>query len=410
MKRVLLVDDDASVREALGQTLELAGLSPILARSVIEAKDHIGRSFDGVVVSDVRMPGKDGFDLLAFAQDIDDTLPVILLTGEGDIPMAVRGMAAGAFDFLEKPCAPKDLLKVVVQALKTRALVQENRRLKHDLERGDAAARLLHGQSDLAADMRAKVRKVARSGAEALVIGPPGSGTAKVAEVIHMLGGGASRPFVKMAASGATPEHIAEAFERARGGTLYLDEVFHLAPSAQMACLDQLDAGLGVRVIGGSYMDPDMQATGQQFHPDLFYRLDVMRVRIPALKERAEDIPILFRHYVNQTAEQANLPAPLVTQQIVADLMAQEWDGNARALMNAAMRFVLGQSTTAETTDTDLSLVEQMARVERSIIVAALERHNGHATQTARTLRLPRKTFYDKLNRHGLRPEEFRRG
>ncbi len=125
--RVLLVDDDALVREAVGQTLELADLSPILAASYIEAKDHISAGFDGVVISDIRMPGKDGFALLKYAQSIDPDLPVILLTGEGDIPMAVRGISAGAFDFLEKPCAPKDLLAVVARALKSRALVLETR-------------------------------------------------------------------------------------------------------------------------------------------------------------------------------------------------------------------------------------------------------------------------------------------
>ena len=141
-RRVLLVDDDAAVREALGQTLELADLIPVLAGSYIEAKDHIVPGFPGVIVSDIRMPGKDGFALLEFAHAADPELPVILLTGEGDIPTAVRGMASGAFDFLEKPCAPADLLTVVEKALKTRSLVLENRSLKAQVEAGDAAARL----------------------------------------------------------------------------------------------------------------------------------------------------------------------------------------------------------------------------------------------------------------------------
>ena len=141
-RRVLLVDDDAAVREALGQTLELAELQPITAGSFVEAKDNITPAFDGVIVSDIRMPGRDGFHLLDYSHGVDPDLPVILLTGEGDIPMAVRGMAAGAFDFLEKPCGPRDLLAVVEKALKTRELVLENRRLKQQLTRGDAAARL----------------------------------------------------------------------------------------------------------------------------------------------------------------------------------------------------------------------------------------------------------------------------
>ena len=127
MRRVLLVDDDRAVREALGQTLELAGLSPTVAGSYIEAKDHIGPGFEGVVVTDIRMPGKDGFALLDLVQSADAELPVILLTGEGDVPMAVRAMAGGAFDFLEKPCSGKALLAVVEKALETRARVMETR-------------------------------------------------------------------------------------------------------------------------------------------------------------------------------------------------------------------------------------------------------------------------------------------
>jgi two-component system C4-dicarboxylate transport response regulator DctD len=133
-KRVLVVDDDSAVREALGQTLELAEFTPVLAGSFVAAKDLIGPAFDGVILSDIRMPGRDGFHLLTYAQDKDPDLPVVLLTGEGDIPMAVRAMGQGAFDFLEKPCAASDLLPVLERALRTRALVLENRALRVKVE------------------------------------------------------------------------------------------------------------------------------------------------------------------------------------------------------------------------------------------------------------------------------------
>ncbi|MBR9766456.1 MAG: response regulator, partial [Rhodobacteraceae bacterium] len=145
VSRVLLVDDDAAVREALAQTLELADLSPLVAGSFIEAKDHIGAGFEGVILSDIRMPGRDGFFLLDHTLKTDPELPVILLTGEGDIPMAVDAMKRGAFGFLEKPCAGAELLPVLDRALKTRALVLENRRLKAQLESGDPAARMIFG-------------------------------------------------------------------------------------------------------------------------------------------------------------------------------------------------------------------------------------------------------------------------
>ena len=404
--RVLVVDDDKPVREALGQTLELADLHPVLAGSYIEAKDHIAPGFDGVVVSDIRMPGRDGFALLERVKEVDPDLPVILLTGEGDIPMAVRGIAAGAFDFLEKPCEPKALLAVVEKALVHRALVLENRRLKRQLTAGDAAARLLFGQSAVAERLRERVRAVARTQAEVLITGPPGAGTAKVAEVIHLLSGAATRVFRKLSGAAATPDLLAGALRAAAGGSLFIDEVAALSPLVQSALLDHLEVDRETRVLAGTTRDLQAEAEQGGFNSDLYYKLDVMRVRIPALRERPEDIPVLFRHYVDIACEQAGLPRPDIPPDLLARLIAQDWPGNARSLMNAAMRFAMGL---AEREDArELGLAEQLAQVERSLLIEALQRHDGNATETARTLQLPRKTFYDKLARYGLRAEEYR--
>ena len=173
--KVLVVDDDREVLDALAQTLELHDFSALTAGSFIEAKDHISEAFEGVILSDIRMPGRDGFHLLAFAQEADPELPVILLTGEGDVPMAVDAMTRGAFDFLEKPCAPSALVPVLQRALKARELVLENRRLKRQLETGDPAARMLFGTSALAHELRQRVRATARAKTEVLVSGPPGA-------------------------------------------------------------------------------------------------------------------------------------------------------------------------------------------------------------------------------------------
>lgn len=405
-KQVLLVDDDAWVREALGQTLELSGLTPVLAASYIEAKDHVSADFDGVLVSDIRMPGKDGFALLEHVRKVDADLPVILLTGEGDIPMAVRGISQGAFDFLEKPCASADFLAVVEKALRTRALVLENRRLRHQAEAGDAAARLLFGQSPQAAELRARARAAARTQADVLITGEPGSGTSKVAEVVHLLSGAAMGPFVKLSAAGLTAEGLGEAFERADSGSLFLDEITALAPPVQFALLEALETSNGTRVIAGTYRDLEDEVTGGRFNPDLFYKLDVMRIRIPALRERTQDIPVIFRHYVAIACEQAALPIREIPADVLARLMAHDWPGNARALMNAAMRFAMGLSDEGE--GSDLGLSEQLAQVERSLLIEALRRHQGGASAAARALKLPRKTFYDKLARHGIRAETYR--
>ncbi|WP_341365775.1 sigma-54 dependent transcriptional regulator [Yoonia sp. BS5-3] len=404
---VLLVDDDRDIREALGQTLELADLIPALAGSFVAAKDLLTPTFDGVVVSDIRMPGRDGFHLLDYVREVDAELPVILLTGEADIPMAVRAMSAGAYDFLEKPCAPQDFVTVIKRALKARALVLENRRLKAALTSGDAASRMLFGSSALAEGLRDQARAAAKAGTEVLITGEPGCGTSKVAEVIHLLSRRAAHPFVKRAASSLTGAGLAEAFEAASGGTLYLDEITGLDAAVQLQLLDQLDAGQGPCVLGASTRDMQAAMDTGSFHAELYYRLDMMAVRIPSLRQRPEDIPVLFRHYVAQASEQANLTPPPVTPELTARLMAQDWPGNARALMNVAMRFAMGLS------DMDagegLGLAAQMAQIERSLIVSALQRQQGRATDVARELQLPRKTFYDKLAKHGLRAEDFRR-
>lgn len=405
--KVLLVDDDKPVREALGQTLELADLAPVLAGSVIEAKDHISPDFDGIVVTDIRMPGQDGFALLEYIRGLDADLPVILLTGEGDIPMAVRGVSSGAFDFLEKPCAPRDFVAVVERALRARGLVLENRRLKRQVETGDAAARLLRGRSPMAENVRAQVRAVARSGADVLITGEPGAGTAKVAEVIHLLSSGSVAPFVKYASAPLTPQDLTAIFQAGEGGSVFLDEIAALPAASQFALLEMMEGGSGPRIIAGTYRDLAAMAQAGQFSPDLYYRLEAARVHIPPLRERPEDIPILFEHYLRIACEQSDLKMPEITPQVIARLMAQDWPGNARALMNAAMRYAMGLPDD-QAIDEHLGLAEQMAQVERSILISALQQEHGNATEAARRLKLPRKTFYDKLTRHGLKADDYR--
>lgn len=403
--RVLLVDDDAPVREALGQTLELAELQPMLAGSFIVAKDIISRQFDGVIVTDIRMPGRDGFHLLDYARSVDPELPVILLTGEGDIPMAVKGMSAGAFDFLEKPCAPQQFLDVVSKALVARRGVLAARKHQNEAEAGDAASRMLFGVSDRSERLRAQVRTVAKTQAAVLITGEPGTGTPKVAEVIHLLSDRTRKAFIKRAAADLSQADLQDALSLAKTGTLFLEEVANLPGPAQFALLDHLEQDSGARILAATYKDL-RGADAKGVMPELRLKLDAMHVYIPALRERVEDIPVLFRHYLGIACEQAALPVPTLTSDQMTRLMAHPWPGNARALMNAAMRCAMGLPELEETEA--LSLAERMAQVERALIVEALQAHQGHATDTAKALQLPRKTFYDKLTRHNIRAEDYR--
>ena len=408
IRKVLLVDDDAVVREALAQTLELAEYVLVSAGSFVAAKDHIRREFDGVIISDIRMPGRDGFHLLNYAREVDQELPVILLTGEGDIPMALRAMGQGAFDFLEKSCAVADLLSVLERAFAKREQVMQFRKQKSAIERGDPAARMLFGLSDRAEALRERVRAVAPTRAEVLVAGPAGSGISKVAEVVHLMSPVGQGPFVKRSASGLTAEDLLRGGENASGGSLFLDEVSAMSDATQFATLELIEQGVDARIIAGATADLSELSAQGRFNADLFYRLDVMRVRIPALSERPEDIPVIFRHYVAQAAEQAGIAEPEVTPEHLVSLMAQDWPGNTRSLMSAAMRFVLGMPEEVVQAGHH-SLSEQLARVERSLLIAALGRQNGKVADAAKALKLPRKTFYDKLARYQIRPEDYRR-
>jgi two-component system C4-dicarboxylate transport response regulator DctD len=406
--QVLLVDDDAAVRDAVAQTLELADLEPIIAASFVAAKDLITSGFRGVILSDIRMPGRDGFHLLEYAKAQDPDLPVILLTGEGDVPMAVKAMDQGAFGFLEKPCSPNDLLSVLERALHTRSLVLENRRLRILVETGDPAARLLFGDSDLAQAMRTRVRRVAQLETDVLITGALGTGISKVAEVIHLSSLRSKAPFVKRAGSGMSPEQLGDAMDVAQNGSLFIDEISQLPAETQLAIFELLEGNSGVRFMAGSTRNLDQAVEDGILNSDLFYRIDVTRLRIPSLAERPEDIPVLFRHYVAQASEQAGITPPEVSPEFLASLMTQDWPGNARSLMSAAMRFVLGMPEDISEA-AELGLSEQMARVERSLLAAALGRHNGRAVEAAEALKLPRKTFYDKLARYGIRAEDYRR-
>lgn len=404
--QVLIVEDDNAVREALGQTLELSDFSPTLASSFIIAKDHISPDFEGIIVSDIRMPGRDGLHLLEYAQSKDADLPVILLTGEGDIPMAVDAMNRGAFDFLEKPCPTEDLLASVRRALKARSLVLDNRRLTAELAKGDAAARMIFGISDLANTLRDETRKIARIDGSVLIEGAPGSGVSKIAQVVHLLSARVDRPFMKRSSVDLRPEALADEIGALNGGTLFLDEIASLPPETQFVLLDILEEAQDVRILAGTTQDLKDLSTKALFNADLYYRLEGLRLRIPALKERPEDIPVLFRHYVVQACEQAGIPERIVGSQDIAQVLSQDWPGNARALMNAAMRFAIGLQATDERED--MGLAEKMAQIEGSLLIDALRRNGGNASATAEQLKLPRKTLYDKFSRHGIRPEDYR--
>lgn len=421
--KILLVDDDPVVREALGQSLDIAGYSVVFAGSFIEAIDHISPAFEGVVLSDVRMPGKDGFALLARCRQVDKDLPVVLITGEGDVPMAVRAMDAGALNFVEKPVSNERLIEVVARACDLRKTVLENRALKARMAAKDAAERLIIGQSEAMQNLRRQLRVVASAHSDALITGETGVGKELAARVIHALSGG-NAPFIAvncgMLTAGLTQAVLfgdnsrKGAFARANGGTLFLDEIGAMPLDQQVNLLRILEERsvedrfgtsqrLDIRVLAASHESLPEMVTEGRFRPDLFFRLDVARLQIPPLRDRREDIGVLYKHFLEAAQAELGLPSGQIA---LADLLAKNWPGNARELRNHARRAAMGLDD--KEGEPEIGLAAALGRVEAHLIEQSLLRHQGHIPKVCEALGLPRKTLYDKLKRHGIKPEHFR--
>jgi len=452
--QVLLIDDDPHLRQALSQTLDLAGLHVASLADARGLAERIGRDWPGGVVSDIRMPGIDGLQLLEQLHVQDPELPVLLITGHGDVPLAVQAMRAGAYDFLEKPFASDDLLDSVRRALTVRRLVLENRTLRLALADRNALAARLVGQSPAMQRLREQIGALASIGADVLILGETGAGKEVVARALHDLSNRRDGPFVAINA-GALAESVVESelfgheagaftgaqkrrigkFEYANGGTLFLDEIESMSLEVQVKLLRMLQERvverlggnqlipLDIRVIAATKEDLRQAADQGRFRADLYYRLNVAPLRIPALRERGEDALLLFQHFAEAAAGRHGLPVRALQGQQRAALLRHVWPGNVRELQNAAERFALGLELDldqqappeAEGSSTASGLSAQVEAYERSLISAELSRSHKSLRSLAEALGVPRKTLHDKLRKHGLNfaetggipPEEF---
>ena len=434
--RVVLVDDEEMIRLTVEQTLDLAGIEVAGFATAEAALAVLDRDHPGVVVSDVRLPGRDGLELLAELRRRDPELPVVLITGHGDVAMAVAAMQEGAYDFIEKPFVSDTFVEVVKRALEKRALVMENRRLRTALDRGDAIERCLVGQSPALRRLRGDVAILASTAADVLVLGETGAGKEQVARALHEGGSRRERPFVAVNC-GAIPEsmfesemfgHEAGAFtgagkrrvgkiEHASGGTLFLDEVESMPLAMQVKLLrvlqDRKLERLGsnttipvdLRVVAATKEDLGALADAGRFRKDLFFRLDVVKLALPPLRERREDIPLLFELFLVQAAVKYQRPVLEVPPSLRRTLMLADWPGNVRELRNAAERYMLGflaPGAAAGTTAPAPGLIELLDRVERLVIEDALKASGQRISAAAQALGLPRKTLFDRMRRLGL--------
>ncbi|AUG03869.1 DNA-binding response regulator [Pseudomonas sp. 09C 129] len=439
LNSVMLVDDEASIRTAVEQWLSLSGFEVQLFSRAEDCLARLPRDFPGVILSDVRMPGISGLELLKEVQQRDADLPVILLTGHGDVPMAVEAMRDGAYDFLEKPFSPQTLLSSLRRALDKRGLVLENRRLHEQADTREKIDSTLLGVSRALQTLRRQVVDLAALPVNVLIRGETGSGKELVARCLHDFGPRADKPFVALNCA-AIPEQLFEAelfghesgaftgaqgkrigkLEYADGGTLFLDEIESMPLAQQVKLLrvlqEQKLERLGsnqsievdLRIIAATKPDLLDEARAGRFREDLAYRLNVAQLRLPPLRERREDIPLLYEHFAHAAAERLGRSvAPLSGAQL-SRLLSHDWPGNVRELANVAERQVLGLGEPEpETIDPGQSLAAQQEAFEAQCLRAALTRHKGDIKAVLVELQLPRRTFNEKMQRHGLAREMF---
>lgn len=438
---VWLTDDDDDLVHALQQGLELEGFN---VRSDLKARDvlaHLSRDSYSVVISDIMMPDLNGMDFLSKIVDIDASIPAILMTGHGDVPLAVEAIQKGAYDFLEKPFPILRLIEVVKRAIEKRRLVLENRSLRETIDDHDPISQRLVGRSPGIELLREQIIALSNANVDSLIIGETGSGKEVVARAIHDFSLRKDKPFVAIncaaipaniieselfghdvgAFTGATKKRIGK-LEYAAGGTVFLDEIDSMPLDLQAKILRAIEqrtidplgsnktVELDVTFIAATKEDLEGLSNHSQFRIDLYYRLNVIRFNIPPLRERSEDIPLLFFHLARIARSKYRRDIPDISPSLVEQLCNYPWPGNVRELRNYADRFVLGMwngfvSTQEEKISGDLN--SRLQQYEKTVIEHELIRNGGSLKQTYLSLGLSRKGLYDKIKRLSIDVSEL---
>ena len=432
---VLLVEDDPHVRLGCEQAMQLAGIPVDSVATAEEAQRRLSADYAGIVVTDMRLPGMDGMTLLRWVNPLDPNLPVIMITGHGDVTLAVEAMRSGAYDFMQKPFSTGDLVDVVRRALEKRELVLEVEALRRRLDhRDDLEARLI-GRSPQMAKVRQLILDVAGAAVDVLIFGETGTGKEMVARCLHDLSGARAESYVALncggmadnlldselfghepgAFTGAQKRRIGK-IEYASGGTLFLDEVESMPMNMQIKLLRVLQervierlgsnqlVPVSCRVVAASKEDLKALSDQGRFRADLYYRLNVVRIELPPLRERREDIPALYDQFLLQAAKRYNRPPPALTPEHLRRLMALDWPGNIRELRNAAECHALriGRDAPAAGGGEPQSLTETVENYERLLIAAEFTRQQGNVARTSEALKVARTTLHDKLKKYGL--------
>ncbi len=450
-RKVLIVDDEAGIRQALGQLLEFEGYE---VRSADNASDGIAQYQSWrphLVFMDVKMAGIDGLEALKRLRDVDASAVVVMISGHATIQTAVEATQRGAYDILEKPLDTDRILVTLRNALSHLDLHEENARLRHTIE----SRFEIVGRSYAIRALTDKIEKVAKTPARVLITGENGTGKELVARAIHRNSARADQPFVEVNCA-AIPSELIESelfghmkgsftgavadrpgrFEQAHTGTLFLDEIGDMSLSAQAKVLRVLQDGVVTRIGGSKPVQVDVRvlaATNKKleteigegrFREDLFYRLNVVPLHVPALRERREDIPQLVSHFVQQLTQGEGMPPRIITPEAEERLGQLDWPGNVRELRNTVERLLIlstGPRIGREEVDRlegaaadqagiggllDCKTFEEFKQAaERAYLLAKLRAHDWNVSETARGLEMPRSNLYKKIERYALTRE-----
>jgi two-component system C4-dicarboxylate transport response regulator DctD len=444
--QVIIVDDEPHIGIVLQQLFKLENINALAITNPQAISSHITANWPGIVISDVNMPLLDGLSLLQQLKQQDSDLPVVLLTGFGDIAMAVDALKKGAYDFIEKPFNNEHILDVTKRALDKRALTLENRKLKRELESHIAPGPRILGSSPGVMKMRHLIDQVLDTPADIMIEGETGAGKELVARYLHDHSYRNKANFVAINC-GAIPENLIESelfgaesgaftgidkrrigkFEYANGGTLLLDEIESTPMALQVKLLRVLEdrkverlgsntpINLDIRVIAATKLNLQQLCEEGKFRQDLLYRLNLVTIVIPPLRDRREDIPLLFLHFARIASARYHKALIALNPQQTMVLTSHDWPGNVRELRNLAERYVLlgaeaafaGNLDNHTTMHTSMSLQQRVEFFERMLIEEALSHNKGSIKLTMEQLELPRKTLYDKMRKFELDRKQF---
>ncbi len=440
MASVLIVDDEANIRRMLGRLLESESYRTIQAEDGRTALDAVAREDPDVVLLDLAMPGLDGLDVLTELRESRPELPVVMMSGRATLRDAVRATKLGAFHFIEKPLTPEAVLLTVHGAVEVRRAREISSRLAEP-----GALDALVGSSDVMVRTRALLEQAAPTDSRVLLTGESGTGKELAAKALHVLSLRAGGPFVRVN-SAAIPRELIESemfghekgaftgaharrrgrFEMADGGTLFLDEVADLGPDAQAKLLRALESGeiervggaepipVDVRVIAATNRDLDREREAGRFRDDLFYRLNVLPIHMPPLRDRLEDMDELAEHLMDRLRRRQGLDPPTLAADALDVFSRYDWPGNVRELANVCERLTIlypGGTVTAEDVSpvirsregrTGGSLTERLDETERRMIMDALDEAGGNVAEAARTLQTDRGNLYRRMRRLGI--------